>query len=469
MNKGISQSGSMRSCEKHSDVFHHIRYANSPRAAVPHKSIEPPKSFLSLENYREAEKSLEKKLADQGYGASHRSIRKFAKAFRSFLFFVFFIPYFIVIQLPLTLLSALCSALFRIVRLVTTPVINAFVRVAKKIVSAASQLQLPRWLKLPLRPNRQNGGESKEKREREVSFWKKWSLPELPKFTFKFSLPRFSLAERWKKFTFSIPQWKISLPKISLPRWKLPKFSLPKWSPSFSFRWNLPRNWKFTFKKMEWKIPQVKNPFSLSLVWSLREKIAHWTLGLDFDSFFERVKERFSRFKLSKRKKKEKSRNVANIFQSYGERIENWCDEWVSLFPPAVQSVLRPLGRGVSFCFGALFFALSSLLSMIWNQVKRGIEKIAKVQDNLRSLDAIHRKTREKVEKFVVKTADAATLPVIRTIETVHNKMIPVRLQVRRWTFLTGIAIELSLIFLQEAILEFQMWNEERWISKISN
>lgn len=469
MNKGISQSGSFGSCEKHSDVFHHIRYANSPRAVVPHKSIEPPKKLFSLASYREAEKNLEKKLADQGYGASHRSIRRFAKAFRSLFFFLFFIPYFLAIKLPLTLLSVLCSTLFGFVRRLVKPMIGAVNRCCQKIASAVAKVQIPRWMTFSLRWNTKKSTEPKINKEKRIPFWKGWTLPKIPTWSFKISLPRFTWLEKVKNFKLSIPQWKISIPQLSLPNWKIPRISLPSRWFSLSFRWSVPVKWKFSLRKFDWKLPKIKNPFSSVAVWSIRESIARWTLQMNFDALGARIKERLARFKLPKRTKREKSRNVANVFQLYGERIENWCDEWVSIFPPVVQSILRPIGRGIGASCGILVNATSTFFSAVWNRVKKGIEKVSMVQDNLRSLHALHRKTREKVEKFVDKTADAATRPVIRTVETVHNKLIPIRLRVRRWTFLAGIVMELSLIFLQEAIFEFQMWNEERWISKINN
>ncbi len=124
MSKGIFQSGSLGSCEKQSDVFHHIRYANSPRAVVPHKSLDAATPLRTKKDHREAEAKIGKKLREEGFEHFDSQIKKIARVVRIVLFILLYVPYFIALQLPITILRLVFSFALYGFRRFVTPLLN---------------------------------------------------------------------------------------------------------------------------------------------------------------------------------------------------------------------------------------------------------------------------------------------------------------------------------------------------------
>ncbi len=465
MNKGIFQSGSCGSCEKHSDVFHHIRFAHSPRAAVPHKSIEIPKPLLTLEDYKEAETKLEKRLLNEGYASSQSGVQKFARALKLLFFVLFFLPFYITIQLPLTLISGLFSLLRYVAVSLITPLIAPVKGVLTFFSGWKFSVNFPSWITLPsLKKTKETDLKNKEKTSKkswrfDFRFWKNWQLPSW-NFSFKqLRLPKFSF---------------LNFSSISIPKWS---WDFKKWIPSrpfltrFSFR--LPNiNWSFCVsipkipKINLWRPKLPKLPVWLSLH-ILRKKIAIKTLNWDLAPFFLKLWNKIPRLRLNKQKKTQSAGKFKIFFQSLGSQIQAFLDRKVGKLPGIPQKILRAIGRGLSSLFGAFAGVIMKVVRVISNSIRSTFDFFAKIGEHSRKFNQLAVDAALKTKVLVGNGVDSAAKPLVKGLEVVHKKSIPFRLKLRKWTFLFGIAVELSLIFLSEAIIEFQEWNETRWIRKL--
>lgn len=481
------QSGSIGSCEKQSDVFHHIRYAGSPRASIPHKSIEIPKPLLSLEDYKEAEAKLEKRLLSHGYGSSNAIISRIAKGIKAFLFFFFYIPYYLTLRLPLMVVSlglGFCKTLFlsvyrpvlRFISLVVNKVrgwklglnLTAFKSFFAKYALAKSQKEE----KASERKDQvidaiafEEELAAKEQKKKEL-FWNRWAFPtiNLPKFNLnilKFSFPK-GLKSRLK-FSFpriqwnlkgwlpTLPQWKINFKDWQLPRWK--------WANPVAFfsgrlikpRWKLPR---WTFNELNLAVRQMKNKI---LVKSIR-----WNFRPLLDSL-KRFALRF-RWRKEERTGRTRSKFKAAV-GTVGDQIVEFLDGLVSFLPELPQETLRGVGRGFAWVFQGLFDVVRRSTLFAWRMAVKVFSTLIKVQENIQKITTFTNKVQLKTKTLAIKGVDMASKPVVRAIEKTHSAAIPIRLQLRRWTFLAGILVELSVLMLGEAIVQFEQWNNEKFAS----
>lgn len=470
MSKGIFQSGSVGSCEKQSDVFHHIRYANSPRSSVPHKSIDIPKPLLTLEDYKEAKGNLEKRLKREGYDNSHKAVHVIAKALKQLLFFFLFLPFYLGFQLPLTIVSLTFSLLNRGLIKLLTPglkVLDRFVAFVRQWAAKLDFQPLVTRVSSLFSSKKPNVFEEfpLEKSVASWKFWKNWALPQWKLSPFQWKIPAISLPKKLKNLSFSFPEWKISLKRLSSfkPAWKLS-----------SFRWKLPKlSWKWNFKlslpsmpKFSWKFPTFTNPLRWGAFSKIREKSSFKALRWDFRPGLEALKKKFSIFHFKKKEKKKKSRDIEAVARAFGHRIESGFEEFISVFPWVIQVPLQMIGQVVFFVFRRCFRLVKRLIVAFWGWFSSVYRIFARMSENLQKISKFTEKAKNKTLEFADKGVMTLSRPLVRTIETVHSKCIPLRLRFRRWTFLAGIVVELSLLFLSEAIIEFQDWNDARWISK---
>lgn len=463
MNKGIFQSGSLRSCEKQSDIFHHIRYANTPRSVVPHKSMEVPKSLITLEDYRQAELNLEKKLKSEGYGTSRQTVHKVAKGIKFFFFVLFYIPFYIVFRLPFAVLSIVLSQLARGVRAILKPLLKALDTTVNTIKSLYSRINFSgfRWKFSFDRTKSVKQNEAKTV-ARDWKFWKSWKLPEWKMTLPKLKLPQISLFLPWNRIKFSRPQWnwnwkpKFSFTKfrgfswvrVNFPKGDWLNFQLPKWgSLKWKFSWQLP---KFN---MNWTLRWPTISFPWKLQWNISPILEKW-------------KEKLNRLRFWKREKKKRDSYIRATAKAFGVRFLDGLDSYVSELPSIPQMILRGIGRLISLIVIKLYTLVSRVVLGIWNVVLKGYRAAVKVRENIQKVHAWTQKATEQTQKWVDSGVEAVARPVVRVIESAHSKTIPIRLRFRRWTFLAGIVVELSLVLLNETILEFQEWNNVRWISK---
>ena len=414
MSKGIFQSGSCGSCEKHSDVFHHIRYGQSPRAAVPHYSIEIPKPLLTRDDHREAETKIENRLNKEGYEHTRSMIRRFARAIKLILFIVVFLPYYLGFLLPLTIVSGLFTCVKFAVVGIVNPVVSFFESLSKRILGWFNAIlwkfRVP-TLRFPWK-NMKFGID--------LRFWKKWKIFTLNFDKFKkFQLPKITwkFEWNWKKWVPTLPKWKMPSFKFTLPsvNWKIKNpFS------GFKFpvvRWSLPALPKLP--KLP-KMPKFPDWVSVS---SLRKKIAVMTLKWNFKAL--------AQFKFPK----------------------------VTVFERGL-AYLKQLADSLQAGFAKARARLPKLPAKVIQQGNNEVP-ISKA-----SMLAAQVKVQAKM--IVEKSANVVLKPVLRGLDNVQEKCVPVKHKLRKWTFLTIIAFELSLVLLSEAIMQFQEWNDVHWVNRLN-
>lgn len=471
MNKGIFQSGSVGSCEKQSDIFHHIRFANTPRSVVPHKPLDVPKSLITLEDYKQAESKLEKKLKSEGYGTSHQTVQVIAKGLRVLFFALFYLPFYIIIQFPMTLLSIALTLTNKLVMRILRPVLNGIDVAVQWLKKTVKNIDIDPFFS---RFNFSFAAKKKkisplekieQKQGKDWKFWKKWKFPEFKLPRLQFKIPEISFFQKFKTLSFTLPKW-----KWEWKNWKNFNFS----RKLFSFDWKLPMmpwKWNFKFslpqiKKISLRIPSISNPFRPEFLQNIWKKIAFKGLRWDVKPLIQFMKDKLPKFDFRTREKKKRKSFFRATAKAFGSRALDVLDEFVSMFPSFAQVVLRAIGRGVAAVARKLYSGIFRISMHIWKWTKKSYETVVKVQENLQKINLLTSKVKAKTKEVADKGVEAVSKQIIRGIETLHSKAIPARLRFRRWTFLAGIVVELSLIFLSEAILEFQEWNDARWVSK---
>jgi len=403
MSKGIFQSGSCGSCESRSDVFHHIRYGQSPRATVPHHSIEIPKPLVTVEDHREAEEKIAIRVRKEGYGDLQSLIRKLASAIKLCLFVIVYLPFYVVFLLPLAIVSKALSLVKRAIIAVVNPVVAFLESISKRISERLSEklsaINWKRWVPsfhLSLK-------------KIDFRFWKNWQLPTV-NFNFKpkFSVPKFDGLRSWRlpsiSLSFDWKKWFPTLPKVKLPSVKLPQLQW-KWKNPFA---------NIKFPNLRLKLPKFPQaPVWLSLDF-FRRKIAirslHWNLS-------DKIGKIVAKFQFP-----QKFTALAEYFNSLVSKLKLFWDKRVPSLPK---------------------FPIVTFQSKVGNVV-------------VSSVKSLTFKVKEKHQAFTAKSTDVVGESLAKTMVTVQHRSEKVKNRLRKWIFLSIIAFELALVLLSESIMHLQ-------------
>jgi hypothetical protein len=210
-------------------------------------------------------------------------------------------------------------------------------------------------------------------------------------------------------------------------------------------------NWKFS-----WKLPDFKIKWNFQRPTFALPKSFRW----DVSPIIQRWKDRLNRFCFWKREKKKRNSYFRATAKAFGLRFLDALDEYVSEFPAIPQMVLRAVGRAIAWVTLKIYSLLTQIVLRIWNLLRKGYFAIVKVQENIQKVQVWTKKTSVQTKKWIDNGVESVARPVVGMIERAHSKTIPVRLRFRRWTFLAGIVVELSLVLLNETIFEFQEWSD---------